>query len=172
MHRALVAEDDLMCRRILVRLLSTHVDCDAAASGADALTTLRAAFAANRPYDLVCLDIEMPGHTGHEVLAELRRLESEHQVETPARVLFTTAHSHADHVKAAIGAGCDGFLVKPLDPARVMAHLVNWGMVSALERRAPSVERLSQEASAAVSTAEIVRQAADRRPVVGGAGGA
>lgn len=172
MHRALVAEDDLMCRRILVRLIATHVDCAAVATGPEALATLQAAFAANRPYHLICLDIEMPGLTGHEVLAELRRLEAAHRIEVPARVLITTAHSHTDHVMAAVSAGCDGFLVKPLDPSRVMAHLVSWGMVSALERRAPSVEHLKQEACAAVSTAEIVRKAADRRPVVGGAGGA
>jgi two-component system chemotaxis response regulator CheY len=162
MH-ALVAEDDFLCRRILVRLLALHGACDGAASGDEAIAAIHAAAASGRPYDLVCLDIEMPGRDGRDVLAELRRLEAERRTPIPARVLMTTAHSRAEHVVTAVQAGCDGFLAKPVDPGRVLAHLVSWGLLDALEPRTPTVESLQRAAREAPSTEEVARRASSER---------
>lgn len=62
----------------------------------------------DRP-DLVLLDLELPDADGFVVLAELRRLPDR------VRVVALTAHVTDDDRAAALKAGFDGFLAKPLD---------------------------------------------------------
>ena len=69
--------------------------------------------------DLVVLDMMMPGRSGLEVLAELRR-EPEFEA-TP--VIMLTARAQATDRQAALAAGADRFLPKPFSP-RELASLV------------------------------------------------
>lgn len=69
-----------------------------------------AALPRDRP-DLVLLDLELPDVDGFAVLAELRRLPDR------IRVVALTAHVGDDDRAAAVQAGFDGFMAKPLDIA-------------------------------------------------------
>lgn len=60
--------------------------------------------------DLIVLDLMLPGQSGFDVLAELRRADD--IAETP--VLVISAWSHSD--EAALEAGADSFVPKPFDP--------------------------------------------------------
>lgn len=73
--------------------------------------------------DLIILDMEMPGKSGLEVLAELR--VDPHLTETP--VVLLTAHAQAADRLAGVEAGADLYLTKPFSPlelARAVAELV------------------------------------------------
>jgi DNA-binding LytR/AlgR family response regulator len=63
------------------------------------------------PYDLVLLDIRMPGGTGLEVAAALRELPN------PPKVIFTTAYP--DHAVDAFDLAAVDYLVKPFDAERL-----------------------------------------------------
>src|SRR5690606_8022333 len=67
------------------------------------------------PYDLVLLDIRMPGGSGLEVAAALRDLPN------PPRVIFTTAYP--DHAVEAFDLAAADYLVKPFDAARLARAL-------------------------------------------------
>jgi len=62
--------------------------------------------------DLIVLDMMMPGRTGLEVLAELRR--DARYSETP--VIMLTARTQAQDRQAAVDAGVSRFLPKPFSP--------------------------------------------------------
>ena len=62
--------------------------------------------------DLIVLDVMMPGRSGQEVLAELRR--DEELRATP--VVMLTARAQAVDREAALGAGADRFVAKPFSP--------------------------------------------------------
>jgi DNA-binding NarL/FixJ family response regulator len=56
--------------------------------------------------DVVVLDITLPGQSGIALASELVKTGS------PARIVFLTVHNDADYVRAALGAGARGYVVK------------------------------------------------------------
>ena len=124
----LVVDDDAGLRRALRRVLSSHgFDVDLAAGGDEALAQLR-----SRPYDLVVLDVMMPGTDGIEVCETLRAGGDE------LPVLMLTARDAVRDRVAGLEAGADDYLVKPFANEELIAR------VRALLRRSGrGVESLS-----------------------------
>ena len=60
---------------------------------------------------LILLDIRLPGFSGYEVVAELRRREG--TIGTP--VIAVTAHAMPGDQEAALAAGCNAYMTKPID---------------------------------------------------------
>src|SRR3546814_7834813 len=77
-----------------------------AADGQEALTFCRV----NRP-DVILLDWNMPVMSGMEFLGAFNDLDYGHQ-ERP-RVVFCTTENSIDHIRAAIEAGADEYVMKP-----------------------------------------------------------
>lgn len=67
--------------------------------------------------DIICLDIEMPGKSGIEVLPALREKLPNTQV------LMVTGHTAREMVQAAIEGGAAGYIVKPFNAAKVLDTL-------------------------------------------------
>jgi PAS domain S-box-containing protein len=91
-----------------------------APSGEAGLALLR-----ERPFDIVLMDMEMPGLDGYQTTEALRRLETElGRARTP--VVALTAHAFEDHRQKALAAGCDDFQVKPIAKSRLIEVLETW----------------------------------------------
>ncbi len=73
--KTLVAEDDITSRRIAFALLSRFGPCETVVNGAEAVESFKLAWEAGQPYDLICLDIMMPGMDGPRHLSERTRTE-------------------------------------------------------------------------------------------------
>jgi DNA-binding response OmpR family regulator len=97
-------------------------ELDAAGSGKAGLGYLRDA-----PYDVIVLDLMLPGMDGIEVCRQLR---TGRQVRTP--LLMLTARDTIPDKIAGLEAGADDYLVKPFSLAELEARL------KALSRRGPS----------------------------------
>jgi len=125
MTRFLVVDDDPASRRLLTRLLSPYGSCDQAAGGPEALHAFEASLAEGRPYDLVCLDIMMPGTDGHAVLRALRALEQAHGLfgSDGTKVVMITALSDPKHCIRAFGEGCESYITKPIFEDRLLAEV-------------------------------------------------
>ncbi len=126
--RILVVEDDFISRRLLCRYLESFGECDVAVNGNEALAAVRHALDADDPYDLVCLDIMMPGLSGQETLQELRKLEESHGAEVRTRVIMTTALEDQESVAKAFAAQADGYVTKPVDKRRFVETLKELGL--------------------------------------------
>jgi signal transduction histidine kinase/DNA-binding response OmpR family regulator len=113
--RVLIAEDNdinaLLATKALERL-GAHAD--RARDGMEAVALAEASFAGT-PYDLVLMDIRMPGIDGLEATRRIRRLEAA-LGRPPCRIVALTADAQTD-AAAARAAGIDGILGKPLDYA-------------------------------------------------------
>jgi two-component system LytT family response regulator len=108
MLRALVVDDEPMCRRDLVERLTREIDfrvTGEAASGPDALRHLQ-----SNPCDVVFLDVDMPGMDG---LATVRALAPDHR----PFIVFVTGH--ASFVLDAFEVNALDFLIKPIVPRRL-----------------------------------------------------
>lgn len=102
-------EVDLLRPHVLF-LQARGYNVDAISNGDDALALL-----AERPYDLVLLDEQMPGTRGLEVLEKLRR-DDPHQ-----RVVMVTKSEEDRTMTEAIGRRVDDYLVKPTSPRQVLS---------------------------------------------------
>lgn len=73
--KTLVIEDDATCRAIMQAYLSPYGECRVIENGIDAISAITDAWEQGSPFDLVCLDIMMPGMDGQTVLAKIREME-------------------------------------------------------------------------------------------------
>lgn len=129
--KSLVVDDEFVPRMVLQRILQAHGACDAATTTAEAMAAVRHAIDQKMPYQLICLDIEMPDGSGQDVLKQIRQLEEQLQVpgELRAKVLMASGHSEPEQVKASFYNGGDGFLVKPIDPERLTRKLRDLALI-------------------------------------------
>ena len=127
--KILIAEDDFVSRKLVNTLLAPLGEVDIAANGNEALTAVKMALENNEPYDLICLDILMPGYDGIVALKKIRQLEAQKGLspEKRSKIIMTTAVSDKSYVLAAAQANCDGFLVKPINKDRLFDEIRKHG---------------------------------------------
>ena len=121
----LVAEDNEINTLLTVSLIKRmghHVD--AVRDGAEAL----AAIETRGRYDLVLMDVHMPGMDGIEATRRLREAEGQRRYGDRARlpVIALTASVMDEDRQNCRAAGMDDFLTKPLDPNALTAAIQRW----------------------------------------------
>ncbi|TDI41027.1 MAG: sigma-54-dependent Fis family transcriptional regulator [Acidobacteria bacterium] len=118
--RILVVDDEEPIRKMLRMTLEYEgYDVSEGSSGAEALDKIE-----NEPYDLVFLDIKMPGMDGFEVLGELRERT------TAPQVVVVSGHGNVQTAVQATKLGAFDFIEKPLETERILLAVRN-----ALERK-------------------------------------
>src|SRR5207253_5590356 len=119
--RILIVEDEVpVARQIAAALTEDGHDPTAVHSGEAALDEV-----SKTPFDLIVLDVRLPGIDGFELL---RRLRSHHLA---SRVLLLTARSAVDDRVSGLQLGADDYLPKPFATRELIAR------VRALGRRYP-----------------------------------
>jgi two-component system KDP operon response regulator KdpE len=109
--RVLIVEDEPTTRKAVGRVLSL-MDCqvDEAASGSDALDKLTSA-----SYDLMLLDLRLPGIDGVEVMKQAQEICPD------LSVIVFTAHGTFESAVAAVKAGAVDYLIKPCSNREIEA---------------------------------------------------
>lgn len=115
--RILIAEDDFISRKLLMRFLSKYGECDVTVDGHEAIEAFKMSLDAGENYDLVCMDIMMPVIDGYEALQQMRELEKIRQIpeEKSTKIIMTTALNEGKHVTKAFRLGCNAYAGKPID---------------------------------------------------------
>lgn len=106
MKRGLIIDDERLARNELRKLLAAHPEIEIVGEASNAEEGIEKIESLNP--DLIFLDIQMPGKTGFDMLAELDR--------TP-QVIFTTAYD--DYALKAFEVNAIDYLLKPIDPNRL-----------------------------------------------------
>ncbi len=108
--QVLVVDDDEAVRRSYQRSLQAHhYNVEAVFNGEDALQALQ-----HKPFDVVLLDLRMPGMDGMAVLKAIKR-------EWPkSEVVVITGYPTVESAKEAVRLGAYDYLAKPVGPAEVL----------------------------------------------------
>lgn len=114
-HRVLVVDDESdITGLVAYHLAKAGYRVITAATGTEALKTVRA----ERP-DLVVLDLMLPGVSGYDVLADLRRREETKDVGV---ILLTARKEESDRIKG-LSLGADDYLAKPFSPQELVLRV-------------------------------------------------
>lgn len=89
--RILLAEDDFVTRKFMTNFLSKYGECDVTVDGMEAVDAFMMAMEEDNPYDLVCLDIMMPGLNDVDTLRSIRKQENGLCKDVPVIVLMANA---------------------------------------------------------------------------------
>jgi len=130
--RCLIVDDDRVCREVLRDMLRPVAECDFAFDGLEAVDVARLAIEDETLYDLICMDIMMPGMDGHGALSAIRELESEHGIRGAdgVRVVMTTALRDSQHCIQSFREGCECYVTKPVDQDVLFEKLRSLGVIS------------------------------------------
>ncbi len=108
----LIVDDDSGIRRLLVDYLSTQgFQMESAANAAEARVHM-----ANQTFDLVILDVMMPGETGIELTENIRQGD-----QTP--ILLLTACDQLPQKLQGFDCGADDYVTKPFEPLELVARI-------------------------------------------------
>jgi two-component system phosphate regulon response regulator OmpR len=148
----LVVDDDLRLRALLARYLGEQGHIVSTAASAAEARALMGPLA----FDLLVLDVMMPGQNGLEFAESLRR----EQFTVP--ILMLTARSEAEQRIAGLEAGADDYLPKPFEPRELLLRIAAILRRSARPPEGPRPVRLGRwrfdpDRSELVSGGEIVR---------------
>jgi two-component system KDP operon response regulator KdpE len=129
--KILIVDDEPQIRRVLKTALSAEGFTTAEAQSADqAFVKVR-----EERFDLILLDVNMPGMSGLEACAELRRASE------VAIIMLTVRGGEADKV-AALDAGADDYITKPFRMPELLARIrASLRRVPYLSTNAPAVIR-------------------------------
>lgn len=108
----LIAEDINSNYQLVSAILQKDYELIHAMNGKEALELVR-----SHPIDLLLMDMKMPVLDGLTTTAEIRKFN------TKLPIVALTAHAFETDRLAALAAGCNGYLVKPIDKVKLMAML-------------------------------------------------
>lgn len=123
----LIVEDDFTSRIFLQGILEEFGPVHIAVNGLEAIEVFSPG-----SYDLVLLDIYMPGLSGHEVLKVIREKEKVQGVRGSDRVkvFITSSSKTSEDVLGAFRGQCDEYLSKPYEQKEVLRLLVRHGLLT------------------------------------------
>nr|WP_320115770.1 response regulator [uncultured Desulfuromonas sp.] len=130
--KILIVEDDFLSRKLMLAYLKSSGECDVASDGLEALEAFNMAHDEGEPYDLITLDIMMPGKNGQEVLKEIRQIEQQRGIlfSDGVKIIMTTALEDSRNIMEAFKNQCEGYLVKPIEQEKLMEKLNEMGLTN------------------------------------------
>jgi len=135
--RTLVAEDNPVNQQIVSRFLDRlGLAHDVVADGREAVRAY-----ASGGFELVLMDVQMPGMDGLAATRAIRRMEREQRMR-PARIIAMTANSLPEDRAATRDAGCDHHVEKPVRWKLLRDYLESLDLLPAEPEPAPEAEAL------------------------------
>lgn len=153
--KSLIVDDEEISRRILLSKMAYMGTCVAVNSAKEALAELDKAKAEKHPFDLITLDVSMPGMDGQELLEHIRKKEDQDKIPKKDRVkiIMITARMNLGTINACIKRGCNGYLTKPVSQVQLIQSLSQMGFEPGTPEKSNE-----EEISHSAGVAEIIKR--------------
>ena len=119
-----------MNRDLLAYFLEDRATTVSADSGEEALRLVEEGLQSDNHFDLICMDIGLPGISGHEALKAIREMEVLHGASRAKVFMVTASSSPDDMIDALVTGGCDDYLTKPLMKQSFLTLLEKYGLAA------------------------------------------
>ncbi len=107
--KILLIEDNLLNQKVVIfNLKKFNYDITAITDGKEALENVK-----KSRYDLILMDIMLPGMNGYEITEEIRNFEKQNKIKTPVPIIALTANTYDNDRERCINAGMNEYLAKP-----------------------------------------------------------
>lgn len=114
-HRILIVDDQVDVRRVCkLAIAGDGARCDEVGNGPDALVKIH-----ETNYDLVLLDVDLPGLNGEQVLRKIRQNPPSPNI----KVIMLSGRTSGDELSRMLNAGADDFLTKPFSLVQLRARV-------------------------------------------------
>ncbi len=124
--RILVAEDNLVNQRLVQRMLEKEGhDVVVVGNGLEVLNALKAEVLKDSAFDLILMDVQMPGMDGLEAASAIR--ESEIRTSRHIPIIALTAHAMKGDEDRCREAGMDAYLSKPIHSSDLLDMVHTYG---------------------------------------------
>lgn len=119
----LIVDDEFGVRESLRMILKPFYTTYSASDGAEALKLIQ-----NQNFDLITLDLKMPGPSGIEIMREIKKINKD------LDIIIITAYGSLDDAKESVIYGVRDFITKPFNPADVL-YVINKALQSRNDKR-------------------------------------
>jgi two-component system chemotaxis response regulator CheY len=130
--RTLIIEDTLINQEFLRMIMEERGECVVVESGEEGLEAVSRALKESTPFDIIFMDVILPGMDGFKALEQIRIMEIEQGI-TPgneARAIITTALDDSSNAQRASPYGqATSYIAKPIRQERIEDELRNLGFI-------------------------------------------
>ncbi len=128
--RILIVDDEITSRVKAETILSRHAECGVAENGAEGVQNFIQAHESGRPYDVIVMDIHMPGLNGIQALKQMRDWETTHDIQVGygVKVVMLTADDDPGVVRSSFRELCDAYVIKPINSKKIIEGLMLAGI--------------------------------------------
>ena len=123
----LIVDDDIVQASLLKELVDVF-ECDHVSNGDEAFIQFKRAQHKKSPYDLIFMDLMMPGFDGYMVIDTIRSYENQQELQ-PCKIIVISGKSLFEGLTPRLRLQCDDYLTKPLDPTKLLHSLENLGLI-------------------------------------------
>jgi two-component system chemotaxis response regulator CheY len=126
MLQILAVDDDELVRMDTIMQLTPVGRVKGAASGSEALGLVRRSLDEGRGFDVILMDVLMPGRSGLEAVSDLVTLFNERCVpleKRPKIIMLSSVEERDTMIDALYACGADHYIAKPLDAQKFIAAL-------------------------------------------------
>ncbi len=131
--KILIVDDDATCSFMYKLMLGKFGECNVVTNGFEAIEAYKRSLASNSPYNLILMDIMMPGMNGNETLKEIRLYEDNLNIIFPdnIKIILTTALDDIENQKIGekLNPLTEAYIVKSAYPDALIEKMHEFGFI-------------------------------------------
>ncbi len=127
--RFLIVEDDPVYQTMLEAFLEAYGTSKIVESGEEGIASFESAINDGKHFNMVCLDIKLPGIDGLRVLSKMRVMEAGAKLPEKTKIMILTASEETAHMMEAFSNEADAYLQKPIQRGDLVEQLILMGLI-------------------------------------------
>lgn len=130
-YKILIVEDNPIAQLLQKSIMSSFGVCDAVSDGEKALELFNLSLSEESPYQIILLDLVMPGINGSDVLKKIRSLEEQKKIKglNRSKIIIITTTKDSSVLMDLFRAETDAYIIKPLTKDKIKRELKNLKLI-------------------------------------------